>query len=68
MQKIHITKGFVRRRKMSPSKCAPGSFRTITTGRRHERIICCPRGHFKRGRCRVGTVTQSVLTRRKKRR
>jgi hypothetical protein len=64
-----ITKGYVRRRLRSPRACAPGSFRTVKRGRRLL-VICCPKGRWNRraGRCRVGTMAQSVLTKRKRRR
>lgn len=64
---VEYTKAYVRRRKMAPSRCSPGSFRTIKTGKRHKRVVCCPKGRWSRKarRCRVGMKTQSVLTKRR---
>jgi hypothetical protein len=64
---VETTKSYVRRRKMAPSHCAPHSFRTIATGKHHKRVMCCPKGHYRRGRCSVGMKTQSILTKRKRR-
>lgn len=64
---VEIGKTFVRRRKMSPSRCAPRSFRMKTLSRKHKIVICCPKGKWSRraGRCKVGMKTQSVLTKRR---
>ena len=63
---IEVTKNFVRRRLKSPRSCAPGSFRTVKRGR-NRIVVCCPRGKYNRKshRCRVGTVAQSILRKRK---
>lgn len=50
-------------RQINPSKCARGSFRTKLIGRSIARTFCCPKGFYdkKREKCRVGTITQTVL-------
>lgn len=48
-----------RRRLLSPKECAKESFRTVKRGGRTI-TVCCPRGKFRRGRCRVGTRAQSI--------
>jgi hypothetical protein len=60
MPRLDVTKNYRRARQFAPSKCARGSFRTITRGK-IKLVICCPRGQWKRGRCRVGTKAQSIL-------
>jgi hypothetical protein len=62
MPRRDVTKNFVRDRQLSPKACAPGSFRTIKTGKKL-RVVCCPKGKLKRnGRCKVGMKVQTVLT------
>lgn len=60
MPRVDITKNFRRERQFAPSKCAKGSLRTITRGK-VKIVICCPKGKWRRGRCRVGTRAQSIL-------
>ncbi len=62
-----VTKNFVRHRQFSPKRCAKGSFRTIERGK-IKLVVCCPKGHWKHGRCLVGTRAQSILKPRKRRR
>lgn len=54
---------YCRKRIVSPRVCDPQSFRIKTIKPGVKITICCPRGHYNReaGRCRVGTVRQSVL-------
>lgn len=64
-----VTKNYVRERQISPTACAPGSFRTITRGKGKKKIklvVCCPRGKQAKGRCKVGMVAQSILKPRKR--
>lgn len=58
------TKHFIRKRQFPPSRCAKGSFRTITRGK-VKLVICCPKGRWRRGRCSVGTRAQSILRSRR---
>ncbi len=51
---------FCRERQFAPSNCAPGSTRTVKSGRARV-ITCCPRGHYRRGRCLVAIKAQSIL-------
>lgn len=51
-----IPRGY-RRKKIVKSwrrSCAPGSIRTVKSGKARV-LICCPKGKFSRGRCKVGT-------------
>lgn len=61
--KVHTTARYVRRRIQSPRKFDPRSLRTIDPGRPgHTKLIVgCPTGHYKRGRCKVGTEVQAQL-------
>jgi len=43
-----------------PSRFAPGSFRTVKV-KGHRVTVGCPKGHFKAGRCQVGTQAQRIL-------
>jgi len=65
-----LTKNYIRERQISPNLCAVGSFRIKKVPHRPDKklVVCCPKGKFNRktGRCRVGTMVQSKLTRRKK--
>jgi len=51
----------------SRKKCARGSVRTVKNGKvvLH---ICCPKGEFRKGRCRVGTFAKEIGFPKKKRR
>lgn len=64
---IEITSKSIRVRLRAPKSCAKGSFRTIK--RAGVRIVvCCPKDHWKHGRCRVGMKAQSKITPRKRKR
>lgn len=65
MPRVDITKNFVRHRQMPPEACAAGSFRTIKRGK-VSIVVCCPKGQYKRGKCRVGMRAQSILKPRKR--
>ena len=67
VKKVHITKKHKRIRLKSPKKFDPKSFRIIDPGRvgYTKIIVACPKGKFKKGRCTVGTVAQSILLSRK---
>ncbi|MGI0149638.1 MAG: hypothetical protein ACREDF_08930, partial [Thermoplasmata archaeon] len=58
-----IPKGF-RETKFKGVRCAAGSHRTKIVSKNTRLIICCPRGpgHWKRGRCSVGTRAVAKLT------
>lgn len=60
MPRVDVTKNYERHRQFPPSRCAKGSFRTITRGK-VKLVVCCPRGKWRRGRCTVGTRAQSIL-------
>jgi len=62
-KKVHATKNYYRARIRSPSACAKLSFRIKTLSKRKgiKAVVCCPIRRFKRGRCKVGTIVQSVL-------
>ena len=51
---------FCRERQMSPGRCAKGSTRTVKRGSTRI-VVCCPKGKYTRGRCRVGMRAQSIL-------
>ena len=59
-----IPKGF-RETKVSRISCAAGSIRTISPNSKTRLLVCCPSGpgHFKNGRCRVGTRVKAVFKR-----
>lgn len=61
-----VTKGYIRERQMMPAKCAKKSFRTIQR-RDLKLVVCCPKGKFSRGACRVGMRVQSILRPRRRR-
>ena len=63
VKKIHVTRNYYRARVLSPNVCARHSFRLKTLSKRKgiKAVVCCPIRKFKRGRCRVGTLIQSVL-------
>lgn len=64
MSKVRYTKNYLRYRQFSPKKCAPTSFRIKQVSPQTKLVICCPKGNFSKGRCLVGTKTQSILRRR----
>lgn len=45
-------KGFTTKKYRKKSQCARASFRTKKVGSRTRLTFCCPRGRWKRGRCR----------------
>lgn len=51
---------FCRERQFPPSRCARGSMRTVRSGTARV-VVCCPKGKFKNGRCRVGMRAQTIL-------
>ena len=54
---------YCRKRIISPRVCDNQSFRIKTIKPGVKITVCCPKGYFDResGRCRVGTIRQSVL-------
>lgn len=52
---------YCRERQMSPSAFAAGSFRTIRLGKKKKGVVACPKGHYHRGQCGVGTKLQTIL-------
>lgn len=59
-----VPKGFRERAAEYPArKCAPRSFRVKILSEDTRIVHCCPRGKFKRGRCRVGTRATKIQTR-----
>jgi hypothetical protein len=53
-------RGYKRKKLKSWRKfCAPGSIRTILSGKARV-LVCCPRSHWKRGRCKVGMRAVSL--------
>lgn len=63
---VEVTKNYTRRRKMSPRRCSPRSFRTKRLSKHRTIVVCCPKGHWKRGRCQVGMKLQSELIRKRR--
>lgn len=63
VKKVDVTRNYYRARVLSPNVCAKRSFRVKTLSKRKgiKATVCCPIRNFKDGRCRVGTVVQSVL-------
>jgi len=63
VKKVHVTKSYYRARIRSPTVCAKLSFRIKTLSKRKgiKAVVCCPIRKFKRGRCQIGTIIQSVL-------
>lgn len=51
---------------MSKSRCASGSFRYKSVGKKTKLLICCPTGYWNKRaeRCEVGTRAYEVLKRR----
>lgn len=45
------------------SRCARTSIRTKIISTNKRVLICCPKGKFKNGRCRVGTRATKILIR-----
>lgn len=64
---IEYTKNYKRERLISPNKCAKGSFRVKSVSKKNKIVVCCPKGHYnsRTKKCRVGTIGQSKLIRRK---
>jgi len=60
MLRRDVTRNFIRERQFPPSRCDRRSFRTIKRGK-VKIVICCPKGQWRRGRCKVGTRAQSIL-------
>jgi len=59
---------YCRKRLISPKKCAPSSFRVKgVKGKPGTKLtICCPKGFYKKKRCKVGTIVQSVMKKKKR--
>jgi len=57
---------FCRKRLVSPSKCAPGSFRVKTIKKDVKMVVCCPKGYYNRKarRCKIGTIAQNIMKRK----
>jgi len=68
MKRADVTKNLYRIRILNPKVCDSRSFRVKTlSGRKGiKATICCPDGKFKRGKCKIGTMIQSVLYERKR--
>lgn len=51
------------KRVRSPRLFDPGSFRIVDPGRSGctKLVVACPKGQYKKGRCRVGTQLQAML-------
>lgn len=49
-----VPRGYKHRTLSDSRLCAPKSFRRIRSGKALV-TVCCPRGKFKSGRCKVGT-------------
>ena len=61
-----VPKGFRSKKTGFPiSRCSPGSIRTKVLSESKRLIVCCPRGGFSRGRCRVGMRAAKILIKRK---
>ena len=62
MKRLDVTKNLYRARIIDPKACDINSFRVKTLSAKGTKAtICCPVGKFKRGKCSVGTIIQSVL-------
>ena len=62
MKRLDVTKNLYRARILNPKACDVNSFRVKTLSRKGiKATFCCPVGKFKRGRCKVAIVIQSVL-------
>ena len=48
---------------ISMKRCAPRSFRHKTFSKRKgiKALICCPVGKFKKGKCKAGMETRTIL-------
>jgi len=57
---------FCRFRQFSPSMCSPKSFRTKTISKNTKIVVCCPKGNFSKGRCKIGLKTQTILRKKTK--
>jgi hypothetical protein len=61
-----VPKGFRAKKGDIPiSKCSPGSIRTKILSKTKRLTVCCPRGGFKHGRCRVGMRAAKILVKTK---
>lgn len=67
-KKVHTTKNLYRVRIKSPKVCDVRSFRVKILSKKKgiKATVCCPVGEFKRGKCEVGTILQSILYDKKK--
>lgn len=65
--KTRKTKNYIRKQVKPVTAFDPRSFRVKDVGRKGytKLVVGCPKGKFKKGRCTVGTQTQSILTKRK---
>ena len=54
-----VPRGYRRKKIASKRGCARGSFRRIRSGKALL-TVCCPKGKYRKGRCRVGTHAISV--------
>ena len=62
LKRLDVTKNLYRARIRDPKSCDINSFRVKTLSKKGiKATICCPAGKFKRGKCKVATVIQSVL-------
>lgn len=62
LKRLDVTKNLYRARIRDPKTCDANSFRVKTLSEKGiKATICCPRGKFKGGKCKVATVIQSVL-------
>lgn len=66
MPRIDVTKNYCRKRIVSPKVCALSSFRVKAVKKGVKLTICCPKGSYDRKtkRCKVGTITQSIMKRK----
>ena len=47
------------------TQCAPGSIRVKVVNKKTRVIVCCPKGKFKNGSCKVGTRATRIQTKKK---
>jgi hypothetical protein len=68
MKRLDVTKNLYRARIRDPKVCASNSFRikTLSAEKGIRATVCCPVGKFRAGKCKVGTIVQSVLYDKKK--
>jgi hypothetical protein len=56
-----IPKGFKEKSAGFPiSRCSPRSIRVKKLSAKKRLLICCPTGHFSKGRCKVGTRATKI--------